>query len=97
MPPPPIQPAMLPPPGSTPVYRIIHIDNLATIVRRGQIHAPNHVPADGLPWRGIHAKETQEDRGRKPVANVAAAARVKTILAGSVHRPSVSVESSWYY
>lgn len=67
MPPPPIQPAQLPPPGSTPIYRIVHIDNLATIVARGQIHAPNHVPTDGLPWRGIHAKETQEDRGRKPV------------------------------
>lgn len=55
------------PADSTPIYRILHIDNLPTLLARGRIHAPSQVPADGLVWRSIHAKETQEDRGRKPV------------------------------
>jgi hypothetical protein len=55
------------PPTPTPIFRIVHIDNLATLVARQHIHAPNAVPNDGHPWRGIHAREVQQDRGRKPV------------------------------
>lgn len=51
----------------TPIYRIIHIDNLATIVARGQIHAPSYVPADGRAWTGIHDAATQAARGQKSV------------------------------
>lgn len=51
----------------TPIFRIIHIDNLATILARGSMHAPNHVPADGRAWRGIHDATTQAARGQLPV------------------------------
>lgn len=60
-------PSAAPVPMPTPIYRIVHIDNLATLVARGMIHAPSRVPADGHPWRGIHAVEVQAQRGNKPV------------------------------
>jgi len=46
----------------TPVYRFLHIDNLDTLIRRGSLHAPNHVPADGLPYRFCHDPEVQGAR-----------------------------------
>jgi hypothetical protein len=46
---------------------MVHIDNLPTLLARGALHAPNHVPADGRPWRPIHATQTQADRGQKAV------------------------------
>jgi hypothetical protein len=59
------------PPGSVPsptlIYRMIHIENLATLLARSALHAPAHVPSDGLPWVSIHATQTQADRGRSPV------------------------------
>lgn len=51
----------------TPIYRMVHIDNLPTLLTRGALHAPNHVPSDGLSWRPIHATQTQTDRGQKAV------------------------------
>ncbi|MCC6322729.1 MAG: DUF4433 domain-containing protein [Phycisphaerales bacterium] len=54
-------------PNPTPIYRIVHIENLATLAARDMIHAPSRVPADGRAWRGIHATETQADRGNKRV------------------------------
>jgi hypothetical protein len=54
-------------PIPTPIYRIVHIDNLATIMARGQIHAPSHIPVDGRPWRSIHDVATQTARGQMPV------------------------------
>lgn len=63
----PANPAAAVVPNPTPIYRIVHIDNLATLMQRAVIHAPSQVPDDGLPWLGIHAKETQADRGSKPV------------------------------
>ena len=57
----------MPVPQPTPILRLIHIDNLATCLARGGCHAPNHIPADGRPWRGIHDVEVQQKRGRRPV------------------------------
>jgi hypothetical protein len=54
-------------PIPTPIYRMVHIDNLPTLLARGALHAPNHVPTDGLSWRPIHATQTQTDRGQKLV------------------------------
>jgi hypothetical protein len=54
-------------PIPTPIYRIVHIENLPTLVARGVIHAPSRVPADGRAWRGIHAVEVQAQRGNKAV------------------------------
>lgn len=54
-------------PDPTPIYRIVHVDNLATLVARKHIHAPNHVPADGCSWTGVHAVQTQIARGQRPV------------------------------
>jgi hypothetical protein len=56
-----------PPPIPTPIYRIVHIDNLPTLLARDALHAPNHVPPDGLTWVGIHATQTQTDRGQNAV------------------------------
>jgi len=51
----------------TPIYRMVHVDCLDTLLRRGALHAPSCVPADGLPYTGIHAAQTQLDRGNSPV------------------------------
>jgi hypothetical protein len=42
------------PPTPTPIYRFIHVDNLATYLRRAGLHAPNQTPNDGLPYKTIH-------------------------------------------
>lgn len=47
----------------TPIYRMVHIDCLDTILRRNALHAPSCVPEDGLPYVSIHAYQTQIDRG----------------------------------
>jgi len=46
----------------TPIYRLMHIDNLATCLRRQGLHAPLHVPDDGLPYRTIHNVDIQRQR-----------------------------------
>jgi ssDNA thymidine ADP-ribosyltransferase, DarT len=51
------------PPIPTPIYRMVHIDNLPTLLTRGALHAPNHVPGDGLPWISIHSVQVQVSRG----------------------------------
>ena len=56
-----------PVPNPTPIYRIIHIHNLDTLLQREEIHAPSACPNDGLPYTGIHASQTQLDRGDKKV------------------------------
>lgn len=50
------------PPIPTPIYRLIHIDNLEIILQRGAMHASNHVPQDGLVYRTIHNLEIQAVR-----------------------------------
>ncbi len=54
-------------PVPTPVYRIMHIDNLAVCIKRGGFHAPNHMPADSLPYRAIHNEEIQAVRQQRTI------------------------------
>lgn len=51
----------------TPILRFTHVDNLDTIIRRGGIHAPNHVPDDGLTYRFCHSDEVQSARAEVPI------------------------------
>ena len=54
-------------PNPTPILRFTHVDNLDTIIRRGGLHAPNHVPDDGLTYRFCHNAEVQSARAEVPV------------------------------
>lgn len=54
-------------PIPTPIYRIIHIDNLETCLRRGGLFAPNHTPDDHLPYRVIHNAEIQDVRRQRRI------------------------------
>lgn len=49
-------------PNPTPILRLIHIENLPLLLTRNGLHAPNHVPKDGLPYRAIHDIEVQRKR-----------------------------------
>jgi len=49
-------------PEPTPIFRLIHIDNLAVYLSRGALNAPNHTPQDGLVYRTIHREDIQEAR-----------------------------------
>jgi hypothetical protein len=55
------------PPQPTPIYRIVHVECLATLLARGVLHAPNFTPNDGLPYRTIHDTSVQASRRVKPV------------------------------
>lgn len=44
------------------LYRLVHVDNLPTLLQRGGLHAPNATPDDGLPYRTIHNTNVQENR-----------------------------------
>ncbi|HEX8694602.1 MAG TPA: DUF4433 domain-containing protein [Longimicrobium sp.] len=51
--------------GSRPdrfLYRIVHVENLPTLLQRGGLHAPNSTPADGLAYRTIHNTDVQASR-----------------------------------
>ncbi|MFV1976826.1 MAG: DUF4433 domain-containing protein [Candidatus Scalindua sp.] len=50
-------------PIPTPIYRIIHINNLNVVLRRGGIPAHNSTPNDGIKYRTIHNSEIQSQRG----------------------------------
>jgi hypothetical protein len=54
-------------PQPTPIYRLVHVDNLAALLARGRLHAPLHVPADGLAYRTIHDANVQANRRIKQV------------------------------
>lgn len=54
-------------PQPTPIYRLVHVDCLATLLTRGVLHAPNATPTDGLPYRTIHDTSVQANRRIKPV------------------------------
>lgn len=58
----------MPMPVPTPIYRIIHVDNLDTCLRRGALHAPKHTPNDGLPYRTIHNISIQNVRQGQAIA-----------------------------
>ena len=50
------------------LYRLVHIDNLPTLLARGALHSPNSTPNDGLPYRTIHNLNVQVSRHAKPIA-----------------------------
>jgi hypothetical protein len=52
----------MPVPIPTPIYRLIHGDNLEICLRRGGIHAPNFTPNDGLCYTTIHNTDIQMQR-----------------------------------
>lgn len=41
---------------------MLHVDNLPVVLKRGGMHAPNHVPDDGLTYHTIHSLEVQAKR-----------------------------------
>jgi len=49
----------MPIPRPTPIYRLMHLDNLAVCLEHGGMHAPNHAPNDGQDYRTIHNIEIQ--------------------------------------
>jgi hypothetical protein len=49
----------MPVPNPTPIYRLIHLDNLRIMLQRRALHAPNHCPSDGLVYRTIHNEDIQ--------------------------------------
>jgi hypothetical protein len=49
-------------PSPTPILRLVHLDNLDLLVRRGVLHAPNNTPSDGLKYRTIHNEDIQAKR-----------------------------------
>jgi hypothetical protein len=54
-------------PQPTPIYRLVHLDCLHTLLTRGALHAPNATPKDGLPYRMIHDVSVQANRRLKTV------------------------------
>jgi hypothetical protein len=54
-------------PVPTPIYRIVHVDNVPLIVARGALHAPNHAPSDGRTYVPIHDADVQASRQRRAV------------------------------
>lgn len=54
-------------PVPTPIYRLVHVDNLRTLLTRNALHSPNQEPDDGLPYRTIHDMNVQASRRSKSV------------------------------
>ena len=54
-------------PSPTPIYRIIHIDNLPIYLQRNGGHAPNNTPNDGLIYKTIHNTDIQQKRQITPI------------------------------
>lgn len=50
------------PPNPTWLYRLVHVDNLATLLTRDSLHAPHSTPTDGLSYHPIHNVSVQESR-----------------------------------
>jgi hypothetical protein len=46
---------------------MVHIDCLRTVLQRGALHAANHTPNDGLPYRTIHNVDIQ---GQRHIRNI---------------------------
>jgi len=49
------------------LFRLIHLDTLPTLLKRGGLHAPNVTPADGLPYRTIHNANVQASRSARGI------------------------------
>ncbi len=58
----------MPIPRPTPIYRLLHIDNLAVILDCGGMHAPNHPPEGASDYRAIHNVDIQKIRRQRPIA-----------------------------
>lgn len=54
-------------PSPTLLLRLVHVDNLAIMLARRALHAPNHTPSDGLVYRTIHRVDVQGSRHQRPV------------------------------
>jgi hypothetical protein len=54
-------------PIPTKIYRIMHVDNLTVCLQRGALHAPRHVPDDGLMYRTIHNVDIQRRRNERHI------------------------------
>lgn len=55
------------PPNPTWLYRLVHVDNLPTLLTRGALHAPHTTPNGGLPYRPIHNVSVQVNRHVKAI------------------------------
>ena len=53
---------MMPVASPTPIYRFLHVDNLPIYLQRAALHAPNHIPNDGLVYKTIHNVNIQQRR-----------------------------------
>ena len=54
-------------PNPTPIYRIVHVENLPALLSRGGLHASHHTPSDGLVYRTIHNVDIQDQRQVRPI------------------------------
>jgi hypothetical protein len=54
-------------PRPTPIYRLIHIDNLSVILECSGMHAPNHPPEGGCDYRAIHNVDIQKIRRQRSI------------------------------
>jgi hypothetical protein len=49
------------------ILRLIHVDNMAGILQRNRICAPNFTPDDGIKYRLIYYQNIQEKRSNRTV------------------------------
>ncbi|MBI1792258.1 MAG: DUF4433 domain-containing protein [Acidobacteria bacterium] len=49
------------------LYRLVHVENLPTLLTRGALHAPNCTPNDALLYRAIHNMNVQMSRHNRPI------------------------------
>ncbi len=49
------------------IFRLVHIENLPTLLSRGGLHAPSQVPADGFGYHPIHDVDVQNTRHQRPI------------------------------
>jgi hypothetical protein len=49
------------------LFRIVHVDNLPTLLERGALHAPNATPNDGLVYHTIHDTNVQASRSIRTI------------------------------
>jgi ssDNA thymidine ADP-ribosyltransferase, DarT len=54
-------------PQPTPLFRLVHVETLPTLLVRGVLHSPTSTPDDGLPYRAIHNTEVQASRRLRAV------------------------------
>jgi hypothetical protein len=56
------------PPNPTPIYRILHVNNLPILLQRAALHAPRHTPSDGLVYHTIHNVDIQTKRQARAIS-----------------------------